>query len=146
MFVADICKRIAFSRRIIYLAAWMNSTFFFFSVLPCDMRGLTSSTRDRNHPSCIGRWSLNHWTPAEVPFRNFLNWLWNQSLCLGRWCWENSVRFKFWQGHWWDLNSWENHPIFLSFFIHFTCVESCPKAIEAEPRTKATSEADWTPL
>ena len=31
------------------------------------MWGLSSLTRDGTHTSCIGRWSLNHWTAREVP-------------------------------------------------------------------------------
>ena len=56
MSVADICKWITFTRVIIYLAALMNSTLFL--VTPCDMRELSSLTRDHSHPSCVGRWSL----------------------------------------------------------------------------------------
>ena len=28
---------------------------------------LTFPTRDRTHVHCISRWTLNHWTPREVP-------------------------------------------------------------------------------
>ena len=31
------------------------------------VRHLQSPARDRTHISCIGRWSLNHWTTREVP-------------------------------------------------------------------------------
>ena len=55
--------------------------FFFFAILFLFhlvfwQRGIwdpSSLTRDWTHTTCIGRWSLNHGTTREVPWRETLN-------------------------------------------------------------------------
>ena len=41
--------------------------FYVLGFLPRGMWALSSLTRDWICTSCIGRWSLNHWTTREVP-------------------------------------------------------------------------------
>jgi len=51
------------------------SMFGFFGFEACG--GLSSPTRDRTRPpptACIGRQSLNHWTPREVSWCCCLRW------------------------------------------------------------------------
>ena len=55
------------------LLNWLQYCFYFYVLafwLP-GMRDLSSLLRDRTHTSCIGRWSLDHWTAREVPSRPF---------------------------------------------------------------------------
>ena len=57
---------------IIFFKSLFVTVFLLFYVLvfqPQDMWGLISLTRDETYTTCIGRWSLNHWTAREVfPF------------------------------------------------------------------------------
>ena len=41
--------------------------FYVWVFWPGGMLDLSSPTKDQTHTTCIGRWSLNHWTTKEVP-------------------------------------------------------------------------------
>ena len=46
--------------------------FYILVSWPRGMWDFSSPTRDQTHTPCIGRRSLNHWTPREVPGNDFL--------------------------------------------------------------------------
>ena len=45
--------------------------FMFWFFWPWDMWDISSLTRNWTYTSCIGRWSLNHWTAREVLIHTF---------------------------------------------------------------------------
>ena len=47
---------------------------FFFLTAPHSPWDPNSLTRGRTQAPCIGRWSLNHWTPREVPCGILVPW------------------------------------------------------------------------
>ena len=101
--------------------------FMFWFFWPRGMWDLSSLTRDWTCTSCIGRWSLSHWTTREVPV--------NHSLL----CTLNSLGFYLAPANWW--------PLLLSRSIPVSSLRDGARSLRLSPFTSSplVSSSDHLP-